>query len=195
MAVHGGLPALQTSLQWAPGCGVYVLGAYAALQLGPGAGNLAGAKTASVRWVDHLMKTAGHETWLQQLQRCRELRPRRAVTTLATLTGGRCAGCPEHQHASSEDDAAYAQGTATGQGPQVDGSCLTAAAGQQSEEARAGAGGGTGATGVGAALPPRTLVSSPPGEEDITSDAAPEASMYRQAIRQRQRRQQPQRGR
>lgn len=44
----GGLPALQPSLEWTPGSAIYVLGAYAALQLGPGALNLAGAKTASV---------------------------------------------------------------------------------------------------------------------------------------------------
>jgi hypothetical protein len=43
-----GLPAIQPSLEWAPGSGVFVLGAYAALQLGPGALNLAGAKTGSV---------------------------------------------------------------------------------------------------------------------------------------------------
>lgn len=43
-----GLPALQPTLEWAPGSGLYVLGAYAALQLGPGALNLAGAKTGSV---------------------------------------------------------------------------------------------------------------------------------------------------
>lgn len=43
-----GLPALQPTLEWSPQSGLYLLGAYAALQLGPGALNLAGAKTASV---------------------------------------------------------------------------------------------------------------------------------------------------
>ncbi|KAF8055740.1 purine nucleoside phosphorylase [Scenedesmus sp. PABB004] len=47
--VVAGLPAVQPSLEWRAGAGLYVLGAYAALQLGPGALNLAGAKTGSVR--------------------------------------------------------------------------------------------------------------------------------------------------
>lgn len=38
--------------RWAEGVDVFVSGAYAALQLGPGAGNLAGARTAAVRLVD-----------------------------------------------------------------------------------------------------------------------------------------------
>jgi hypothetical protein len=46
--VTAGLPAIQPSLEWKSGVGLFVLGAYAALQLGPGALNLAGAKTASV---------------------------------------------------------------------------------------------------------------------------------------------------
>lgn len=51
-----GLPAIQPSLEWAPGSGAYVLGAYAALQLGPGALNLAGAKTGSVAVAQHLKR-------------------------------------------------------------------------------------------------------------------------------------------
>jgi hypothetical protein len=43
-----GLPTVQSTLEWSPNSGVFVLGAYAALQLGPGALNLAGAKTGSV---------------------------------------------------------------------------------------------------------------------------------------------------
>lgn len=46
--IVGGLPAIQPSLEWCDGAGVFMLGAYAALALGPGALNLAGAKTASV---------------------------------------------------------------------------------------------------------------------------------------------------
>lgn len=48
VALVGGLPAIQPTLEWSPGSRLYVLGAYAALQLGPGALNLAGAKTGSV---------------------------------------------------------------------------------------------------------------------------------------------------
>lgn len=36
---------LTQSQEWCPGSGVYLLGAYAALELGPGALNLAGALT------------------------------------------------------------------------------------------------------------------------------------------------------
>lgn len=43
-----GLPTVQPTLEWSAGSSLYVLGAYAALQLGPGALNLAGAKTGSV---------------------------------------------------------------------------------------------------------------------------------------------------
>lgn len=68
IAVHGGMPALQRDLEWAPGAGVYVLGAYAALQLGPGALNLAGARTGSVLLVDALLRRAGREAWLQALR-------------------------------------------------------------------------------------------------------------------------------
>jgi hypothetical protein len=57
--VVSGLPAIQASLEWADNSGVYVLGAYAALQLGPGALNLAGAKTASVVLVKQLQKQLG----------------------------------------------------------------------------------------------------------------------------------------
>lgn len=46
--VVAGLPAIQPDLEWAAGSRLFVLGAYAALQLGPGALNLAGAKTGSV---------------------------------------------------------------------------------------------------------------------------------------------------
>lgn len=42
------MSTVQPTLEWFPNSGVYVLGAYAALQLGPGAFNLAGAKTGSV---------------------------------------------------------------------------------------------------------------------------------------------------
>ena len=45
--VINGLPVIQNDLTWANGCGMYIMGAYAALQLGPGALNLAGARTAS----------------------------------------------------------------------------------------------------------------------------------------------------
>jgi hypothetical protein len=49
IATAGGLPAIQRrTLEWAPGARLHVLGAFAALALGPGALNLAGAKTASV---------------------------------------------------------------------------------------------------------------------------------------------------
>ena len=45
--VINGLPAIDNDLTWTKGCGAYIMGAYAALQLGPGALNLAGARTAS----------------------------------------------------------------------------------------------------------------------------------------------------
>lgn len=45
--VINGLPVIQNDLNWARGCGAYIMGAYAALQLGPGALNIAGARTAS----------------------------------------------------------------------------------------------------------------------------------------------------
>ena len=44
--------------EWAPGSNVYVLGAYAALQLGPGALNLAGAKTGTALVVDTIRARA-----------------------------------------------------------------------------------------------------------------------------------------
>eukprot|EP00798_Chlamydomonas_sp_ICE-L_P001831 gene1831-33249_t len=59
----GGLPTLTKSLRWADDVDVFVLGAYAALQLGPGAGNLMGAKTAAVALVDELHREAQLDTY------------------------------------------------------------------------------------------------------------------------------------
>jgi hypothetical protein len=44
-----GLPKLSIDLQWCPGWDLYISGAYAALQVGPDALNIAGARTASER--------------------------------------------------------------------------------------------------------------------------------------------------
>lgn len=44
-----GLPKLSIDLQWCPGWDLYLSGAYAALQVGPDALNIAGARTASER--------------------------------------------------------------------------------------------------------------------------------------------------
>jgi hypothetical protein len=68
ITTHAGLPALQPSLEWKPGAGLWVLGAYAALQLGPGALNLAGARTGSRLVVDEVWRVAGKEGWLQELR-------------------------------------------------------------------------------------------------------------------------------
>ena len=67
VATCKGLPAIQPNLEWSRGSRVYVLGAYASLQLGPGALNLAGARTGSVLVVDHLRKVAAAEGWMQEL--------------------------------------------------------------------------------------------------------------------------------
>jgi hypothetical protein len=78
-----GLPAIQPSLEWSPGSGVFVLGAYAALQLGPGALNLAGAKTGSVVVAQELegvlpalpgAVVAGNGAWGQGQRATRRLR-------------------------------------------------------------------------------------------------------------------------
>ncbi len=45
----GGLPVLENDLSWKRGYGVYVMGGYASLQLGPGAMNLAGSRGAAFR--------------------------------------------------------------------------------------------------------------------------------------------------
>lgn len=44
-----GLPKLSIDLQWRAGWDLYLSGAYAALQVGPDALNIAGARTASER--------------------------------------------------------------------------------------------------------------------------------------------------
>ena len=46
--VVDGLPDLQRDLSWAPGVPLYVMGAFAQLQLGADALNLAGARSGSV---------------------------------------------------------------------------------------------------------------------------------------------------
>ncbi|KAG2448772.1 hypothetical protein HYH02_006125 [Chlamydomonas schloesseri] len=57
--LHGGLPELTPELRWCEGLDVFVAGAYAALRLGPGAGNLMGARTAAVRLVRLWQREAG----------------------------------------------------------------------------------------------------------------------------------------
>jgi hypothetical protein len=47
--VEGGLPSVDIDLRWRAGVEVYVTGAYASLQVGPEALNLAGSKAASER--------------------------------------------------------------------------------------------------------------------------------------------------
>ncbi|XP_039600987.1 uncharacterized protein zgc:113276 isoform X1 [Polypterus senegalus] len=47
--VLDGWPCLSENLQWAPGCNFYLMGQYAALQIGPHAVNLAGGQAASAR--------------------------------------------------------------------------------------------------------------------------------------------------
>ncbi|XP_036397154.1 uncharacterized protein zgc:113276 [Megalops cyprinoides] len=47
--VLDGWPCISENLQWAPGCPLYLMGQYAALQIGPHAVNLAGGQAASMR--------------------------------------------------------------------------------------------------------------------------------------------------
>ncbi|XP_064166022.1 uncharacterized protein zgc:113276 [Anguilla rostrata] len=47
--VLDGWPCLSDSLQWAPGCPLYLMGQYSALQIGPHAVNLAGGQASSMR--------------------------------------------------------------------------------------------------------------------------------------------------
>ena len=51
-----GLPLLDSSMRWHPDWDMFVLGAYASLQLGPDALNLAGARRGAARVVPHLRK-------------------------------------------------------------------------------------------------------------------------------------------
>ncbi|XP_061081850.1 uncharacterized protein zgc:113276 isoform X2 [Conger conger] len=47
--VLDGWPCLPENLQWAPGCPLYLMGQYTALQIGPHALNLAGGQASSIR--------------------------------------------------------------------------------------------------------------------------------------------------
>lgn len=49
-----GLPVLDRYLRWSSGCDFYIMGGFAALQIGPVARNLFGAKLASQRILQHL---------------------------------------------------------------------------------------------------------------------------------------------
>lgn len=59
---HGNAPAIEEDLRWAPGVDAFVLGAHAALQLGPDAVNLAGARRGS--------RIVARELWKAREQRC-----------------------------------------------------------------------------------------------------------------------------
>ncbi|XP_051967784.1 uncharacterized protein zgc:113276 isoform X2 [Xyrauchen texanus] len=50
-----GWPCITESLQWTPGCPLYLMGQYAALQVGPHAVNLAGGQAASIRIFKNIM--------------------------------------------------------------------------------------------------------------------------------------------
>ncbi|KAM9408268.1 uncharacterized protein KZ484_025770 [Pholidichthys leucotaenia] len=54
--VIDGWPCISESLQWTEGCPLYLMGQYAALQIGPHAVNLAGAQAASMRIANHIMQ-------------------------------------------------------------------------------------------------------------------------------------------
>lgn len=56
-----GLPTLDSSLRWHPEWDLFVMGAYAGLQLGPDALNLAGARRGALRVVPHLHKHLSEE--------------------------------------------------------------------------------------------------------------------------------------
>ncbi|KAF7656050.1 hypothetical protein LDENG_00046810 [Lucifuga dentata] len=53
--VIDGWPCITESLHWAPGCPLYVMGQYSALQVGPHAVNLAGGQAASLRIAKDIM--------------------------------------------------------------------------------------------------------------------------------------------
>ncbi|XP_029937814.1 uncharacterized protein LOC115380747 [Myripristis murdjan] len=76
--VIDGWPCITESLQWAPGCPLYLMGQYTALQVGPHAVNLAGGQAASMRIAKDIMhlveQTNGApersktEEYIQQMQ-------------------------------------------------------------------------------------------------------------------------------
>ncbi|XP_060767771.1 uncharacterized protein zgc:113276 [Neoarius graeffei] len=56
-----GWPCISETLQWAPGCPVYLMGQYAALQVGPHAVNLAGGQAAALRIARDIIDKHGSE--------------------------------------------------------------------------------------------------------------------------------------
>ncbi|XP_015219166.1 uncharacterized protein [Lepisosteus oculatus] len=63
--VLDGWPSVSENLQWAPGCALYLMGQYAALQIGPHAVNLAGGQAASARIAKAILnkhRAAGEES-------------------------------------------------------------------------------------------------------------------------------------
>ncbi|XP_053532515.1 uncharacterized protein zgc:113276 isoform X3 [Ictalurus punctatus] len=56
-----GWPCISETLQWAPGCPVYLMGQYAALQVGPHAVNLAGGQAAALRIAKDIIDEHGSE--------------------------------------------------------------------------------------------------------------------------------------
>ena len=57
---HNGFPALTQNLAWTADDDFYVIGALAALQLGPDALNLAGARHGACRLGHQLREACGH---------------------------------------------------------------------------------------------------------------------------------------
>ncbi|XP_055363416.1 uncharacterized protein zgc:113276 isoform X2 [Betta splendens] len=62
LQVINGWPCITETLQWAEGCPLYLMGQYAALQIGPHAVNLAGGQAASLRIAKDIMRHQQRES-------------------------------------------------------------------------------------------------------------------------------------
>lgn len=96
--IHGGLPVLSQDLQWAGLKKLFVIGALAALQVGPDAGNLMGLRRAAQIVASALDLRA----WLRD-----------ASSVLSNVRGNRFAALGEGSDSDSDDDDDEVQGEGT----------------------------------------------------------------------------------
>ncbi|XP_030627968.1 uncharacterized protein LOC115810180 [Chanos chanos] len=80
-----GWPCISETLQWAPGCPLYLMGQYAALQVGPHAVNLAGGQAASWRIAKDIISQHSSSNKITQLGKAEKSRTEEYISQMHGL--------------------------------------------------------------------------------------------------------------
>ncbi|TSY13817.1 Pirin [Bagarius yarrelli] len=100
-----GWPCISETLQWAPGCPVYLMGQYAALQVGPHAVNLAGGQAAALRIARNIINEHSSEKQNTESTKVEKARTEENLDPFLMLDEfcvKKPAGFPDHPHRGFE---------------------------------------------------------------------------------------------